>query len=179
MPAAAGRHPGACVACRPWPIARPGGDRPISDLGGTQPSVQCLDRADVRLAAAGDTDLGSFTGRIDLGAGDHQPKTGQRRPDMGRIKADKLGASQRPGETDQNEGAIPKSRQIIAADTPFDQPPDLGRGQSGGAPGQFATGARAAAQRLADRRMPCVRGLLGDPVCPRDGGDPATEFCTA
>jgi len=98
---------------------------------------------------------------------------------MGRLKADKLGASQPPGETDQNEGAIPKSRQIIAADTPFAQPPDLGRGQSGGAPGQLATGARDAAQRLADRRMQCVRGLLGDPYARAMAAIRRRSLCTA
>ena len=109
------------------PLRDPAKHRPITDLCSTQPGAQRPNGAGVFLGATHDPNLGAFTLWIGLGAGDHQPQPGPRRSDMGDIEADQLGAAQRTREADQQQGAVPKAGEIVAAN--LDQQPDLPRGQ--------------------------------------------------
>jgi len=71
---------------------------------------------------------------------------------MGDIEADELRATQRAGEADQKEGAVPQAWQIIAAN--LYQPPHFHGGQRRGSPGRLTIGARDPARRLADGGCP-------------------------
>jgi hypothetical protein len=73
--------------------------------------------------------------------------------EAGTHDADELGALQCTGEPNREESAIPKARQIIAADP--NQPPYLRRGQWGGSSGRIA-GCRVSKGCLAIR---CARAM--------------------
>ena len=89
------------------------------------------------------------------------------------VDADQFGAPQGPGEAEQEEGAVPQSGQVVAAD--IDEPLDFGRGQGSRASGRLTVGACDPAERFPDSRMTCVEGMLGDAVSPGNGRNPTAK----
>ena len=89
------------------------------------------------------------------------------------IDADQLGAPQRPGIAEQQQGAVPEPGEIRIAGP--HQGADLGGGQRHGLAGRGGMGAGDAAQRGADRRVTAVEGVARLAVHPGDRGQAAAE----
>ena len=89
------------------------------------------------------------------------------------IEADQFGAAQGTSKADQKQCLIADASHIVGADR--QESLDLRRGEGGRAPRRLPMRSRDAAQRLPDGRVSRVQWLLDDPVCPRDGGDPAAQ----
>jgi len=120
---------------------------------------------------AGDADLGSGALFVGLGPRDKQTDALGRGRDVVEVEPEQLRPPQGAGEAYEKERPIADSHRVVATDP--QQSLDFGGRERCGAAWRLAMGAGDSPQRLPDRRMARVEGLLGGTVRSRDRGHPS------
>ena len=105
--------------------------------------------------------------------GQQDPQPGLGEAQVLAVDADQLGPAQRPGEADQQQGAVAQPGGVAAAHR--DQLLQLGRGQRRGLAAAAAVLAGDALQGGADRRVAGRPGQAAQPVLLADGGEAPVE----
>jgi hypothetical protein len=173
----ADRLRGQCPALDRAPAVDLAEDRAEAAVAGLLPGLERAHRAGLGAAAAGDADGGPLPRGVALAAGDQQAQALGGEADVFALDGDQPAPPQRPGEAEQQEGAVAGAGEAAVA--AGEQAADLGGGQRRGLAGRGAVPAQDAAQRVADRRMAGVPGVAGQRVGPADGGEAAAERAAA